>query len=228
MADIGAAASRAAVRAFLRDIVGVGGTFTMLGLRAAVPDANQVDRRMRELRQADPPWRIASSQSDPSLPNGTYRLDAIGGENLVKKPSARVRRRVLEEAGNRCQVCGIGLGEEYADYPGEIARLQLGHWIPLDQGGSSTAPGNLRSECHLCNGGIGSLTRTAVTRESVEARVRSLAKRHREDLLRWVLQGRRDVSEAETLYYELNQLPVSARDEVVSVLRASLLPSGSD
>lgn len=150
---LGTKASLKAVAAWLTDKVGVGGTFTMLELRDAVPDANQVDRRMRDLRQMTEPWRIVSGQSDPSLPLNRYRLDLIGNMIAAKKPSAKVRRKVFEAAGNRCTVCGVGLGEEYVEYPGETARLQLGHYIPLDLGGAPTVESNLRAECHRCKGG---------------------------------------------------------------------------
>ena len=194
----------------------------MLQLREAVPGANQVDRRMRELRQAIPPWVICSSQSDSKLPPDTYRVDVIGGEKLAPKPSAKTRRQVFEAAGNRCQVCGIGLGEEYAEYPGTTARLQLGHWVPLNQGGSPTKASNLRSECHLCNGGIRHLGGALATPASVEARLRALPRRARADLLRWVDQGRRDIETEETLFYELRQLPAVARDEIVAALRKTV------
>jgi len=225
MVGMSAAASREAVRAYLTDAVGVGGTFTMLDLRNAVPGANQVDRRMRELRQAVPPWVIHSHQSDPSLPPDTYRVVEIGGMKLAPKPSAKVRREVFEAADNRCQVCGIGLGEEYAEYPGMQARLQLGHWVPLEQGGSPTSAGNLRSECHLCNGGIRNLTAGGVTQESVKARASALPRRSREELLAWLRQGRREVSGAEKLFYEVRQLPPSAQQDVLAALRAGLLDS---
>lgn len=221
MAKMSAAASRAAVRAFLIEI-GVGGTFTMLQLREAVPGANQVDRRMRELRQAIPPWTIRSSQNDASLPPDHYRVEVIGGEKLASKPSAKVRREVFEKAGNRCEVCGIGLGEEYVEYPGTIARLQLGHWVPLDQGGSPTKASNLRSECHLCNGAIRHLGGVAPTAASVEARLLALRRASRADFLRWVEQGRRDVDAAETLFYELRQLPAESRELVLARLRETL------
>lgn len=214
-----AEAGRAAVRAFLRN-VGIGNTFTILQLRAAIPDVNQVDRRMREHRYAEPnPWIIKSSQTDRSLPTDTYRLEQIGSDYIPPRPSGRVRREVLEAANNRCQVCGIGEGEEYGDFPGEFARLQLGHWVPIDQGGSRTARGNLRSECHRCNGGIGNRTGSVVTTASVTSRVRALSRRDRADLLGWIEQQQRDISDSERLFYETRQLPPAAQAEVIEELR---------
>jgi hypothetical protein len=213
-------ASRAAVREFLRNQIGLGGTFTSQDLRRAIPNVSQVDRRMRELRQAQPvPWLIASSQSDRALAQDTYRVDRIGSDTVPTGPSGRVRREVFESAGNRCQVCGIGVGEEYAEYPGEVARLQLGHWVPLDQGGSLTARGNLRAECHRCNGGIRNRTGAVVTAASITVRVGALPRRDRVQLLGWLDQNQRDVSDGERLFYEARQLPPAEQREVIEALR---------
>jgi len=177
---------------------------------------------MRELRQAIPPWVIRSSQNDASLPPDHYRVEVIGGDKLAAKPSAKVRREIFEKAANRCEVCGIGLGEEYAEYPGTVARLQLGHWVPLDQGGSATRASNLRSECHLCNGAIRHLAGQLPTPNSVEARLRVLRRAARSDFLRWIEQGRRDVDPVETLFYEFRQLPAEVRADILQRVRETL------
>ena len=220
MAKIGsAAASEAAVRAWLRDVVGVGNTFTLQDLRKVVTDT-QADRRMRALRQAIPtPWIIHSSQSDRTLPVDTYRLDQIGGDKLPPRPSARVRREVFEDADRRCQICGVGSGEEYGDYPGELARLQLGHWVPPAQGGSWTARGNLRSECHRCNGGVRNRQGAITTTASVITRLQPMPRAKRSELLRWLEQNQRDVSDGEKLFYETRQLPPVGQKQVTDELR---------
>lgn len=82
------AAGRAAVREFLKTQIGLGGTFTSLDLRHAIPGVNQIDRRMREHRQAIPiPWIIASNQRDRTLPLDTYRLDQIGSDKIPPRPN---------------------------------------------------------------------------------------------------------------------------------------------
>ncbi len=210
------------MRDYLVNEVGLGGVFTMQQVREAIPNVSQVDRRMRELRQMIPPWVIRSAQSDASLALNTYRLDVIGGEEKAKLPSSKARREVFESSAHRCQVCGIGVGEEYSEYPGEVARLQLGHWVPLEQGGSPTSKGNLRAECHRCNGGIRNLTGSAVTAESVESRALALPRKAREDLVQWMRQGSREVPTAEVLYYELRSLPLAAQEEAVARIRASV------
>ena len=215
-----ATASLAAVRAYLRDL-GEGATFTTLQMREAIPNVNQVDRRMRELRAADPvPWVIHSSQTRSGLPTDTYLLERIGSDTLPKKVSSRVRREVLEAAGNRCQVCGIGVGEEYAEYPGERARLQLGHWRALDQGGSATERSNLRAECHRCNGGVRNRTGALADRAIIEARARALPRKERDRLLLWLERGQREQREDEQLCYQAQQLPPSELSLVIAFLRS--------
>lgn len=112
------------------------------------------------------------------------------------------------------------MGEEYAEYPGEFARLQIGHWVPLDQGGSSTATGNLRTECHRCNGAIRNRTGAIATAASVRARVQALPGQQRRLLLSWLEQERRDVSGAERLlFYEARQLPPAEQRGTIADLR---------
>jgi hypothetical protein len=211
-------ASRAAVRAFLTSR-GVGGPFTLLDRRKVLPNATQADRRMRELRQAVPdPWKIVSNHQDRSIPIGTYYIDHIGSNKIAPPVSGRVRREVFEAAGNRCQVCGIGVGEEYAEYPGEFARLQLGDWVPIDHRGSPTSKGNMRSECQRCNGGIRNQQGGVVTAASVKPSIRTLPRAGQDELLRWLEQHNRDISNSERLFYEIRQLPPTERDEVVAEL----------
>jgi hypothetical protein len=193
----------------------------MLGLRAAVPDVNQVDRRMRELRTAEPtPWIIHSSQSRRELPADTYLIERIGSDKIPKRVSGRVRREVIEAAANRCQVCGIGAGEKYTDFPGEYARIQLGHWVAVEQGGSRTDRSNLRAECHRCNGGIRNQTGGVTGRTSLESRAAALKRADLDRLLSWLERNRRDAEGAERLFYEANQLPPSERASFIAFLRS--------
>jgi hypothetical protein len=214
--DNRASASRQLVMAFLRDEIGVGNTFTMTQLRQCYPGINQIDRRMRDLRPAG--WIIDSCQSDTSLPLNTYRLVRIGGDKMPATVSGRTRREVFEAAGNRCQVCGIGAGEQYADEPGKVCRLQIGHWVPMDQGGHHTSRGNLRAECQRCNEAMRNSQGAFTTSQSVLTRASNLGRSARSELIQWMSQGRRDQSEAERLWYEWRQLPPSEQD----IVRAEL------
>lgn len=179
---------------------------------------------MRELREWG--WVITSNQTDPNLTPSQYRLDVIGNEltssNRRRSISGRVRREVLDAADNRCQVCGIGAGEEYPDTPGVLAKLQIGHWVPINQGGSATARSNLRAECQRCNEGIGNRTGAIVTTESVKARVQRLPRQQRVELLSWLETGRREVPETERLWYEIRQLPPDGQQVIRDFLRGTL------
>lgn len=190
-------------------------------MREAIPNVNQVDRRMRELRAAEPvTWIIHSSQTKRGLPVDTYEIERIGGDRLPKQVSSRVRREVFEAARHRCQVCGIGVGEEYMEYPGEVARLQLGHWKPIDQGGGRTDRSNLRAECHRCNGGIRNRTGAVTDRASIERRARALPRADRDRLLAWLERGQREQRDDERLFYEARQLPPSELTLLVDYLRS--------
>jgi len=211
-----AAASRQLVMEFLRNEVGIGNTFTMTQLRERHPGINQIDRRMRDLRPAG--WVIDSCQTDTSLPIDTYRLVKIGGDTLPPAVSGRARREVFEAANNRCQVCGVGAGEPYPDEPNRICRLQIGHWIPKDQGGHGTSRGNLRAECQRCNEAMRNSQGSMVTSQSVLVRAGNLGRSARAELIQWMTQGSRDQSESEKLWYEWRQLPPSEQEIILEEL----------
>jgi 5-methylcytosine-specific restriction endonuclease McrA len=71
----------------------------------------------------------------------------MNGEKIRKRLPARIRWRVLERAGGRCELCGAAVGT-----PG--VTLTVDHIIPLSQGGSN-ALSNLRALCAECNNGKG-------------------------------------------------------------------------
>ena len=201
---------------FLRIEVGVGNTFTMMELRDRHPGINQIDRRMRDLRPMG--WTIDSCQSDPSLPLNTYRLVKIGGDQPVAAISGRLRREVFEAAHNRCQVCGVGAGESYSDQPDKYCRLQVGHWVPMDQGGHHTSRSNLRAECQRCNEAMRNQQGATVTGTSVLARASNLGRGQRAELIQWMRQQQRDQSDTERLWYEWRQLPPSEQVLVLAEL----------
>ena len=201
---------------FLREEVGVGNTFTMTQLRERYPGIAQIDRRMRDLRPAG--WVIDSCQSDPSLPLNTYRLTAIGGDEMARTVSGRVRREVFEAADNRCQVCGVGAGETYPDEPNRICRLQIGHWVPQGQGGSVTDRGNLRAECQRCNEAIRNRQGAVVSSQAVMVRATSLGRAARAELIGWMRQGNRTQSDTERTWFEWRQLPPSEQAAILDEL----------
>jgi hypothetical protein len=208
--------SRFLVMQFLREEVGLGNTFTMTQLRERYPGIAQIDRRMRDLRPAG--WIIESNQTDPTLPLNTYRLSAIGGEDIPRTFSGRVRREIFDASENRCQVCGVGVGEPYPDDVSRICRLQVGHWVPQAQGGSVTDRGNLRAECQRCNEAIRNRQGAVVTAQAVLVRATSLRRSARTELITWMRQGNRSQSDEERIWYEWKQLPPVERQNVLNEL----------
>lgn len=105
------------VAQWLVDEVGEGGIFTKQALRAALPQFEQVDRRMRDLRAYG--WRIDTYLEDAELKSGQLRLVYAGprpGEPGFKAPtvervSAKERLAAISAADFRCSQCGTQLGE---------------------------------------------------------------------------------------------------------------------
>ena len=201
---------------WLIEEVGVGGIFTYNELRERFDDT-QIDRRCRDLKVWG--WVISTNKQDSLLALDAHRLDKIGGLRGEASVSARLRRLVFDEADNRCAVCGLAAGERNPD-TGETTTLQLGHWIPRDQGGDPTSPSNLRAECERCNHAIQNLTGAVVTAEGVRVGVGALSRGDRQQLLQWMLLNHRRPKKVEKLYYEWRQLPSVSRQEIVDLLKS--------
>ena len=211
------AAARAAVATHLTGL-GVGATFTMLQLRDAVPGFNQVDRRMRELREMG--WVIDTRTDDPTLRQGVYRVTTIG--TLTRAPrsvSARIRREVFERDANRCVLCGVGAGEEYPDRPGgRTARLTVGHVQAGGQGGPS-ALANYRTECSRCNETVRNRTTTPPTIAELVAAARNLPSAGKRQLAGWLTAGARDFTPVDDLWARLSRLPPEYKAAVLEEIR---------
>lgn len=223
-ADLG---TRVRVALWLRDEVGVGGTFSKAALRLAITGAEQVDRRMRDLRPAG--WVIMTNRDKPGLQPDQLYLEEVGlpvwePEHRaagLRQISAKTRRYVYERDGHRCRRCGIGAAEPYADEPGSHARLTLGHVDPHASGRASNAEG-LITECARCNETVRNLTGVQTSRDQVWDRVRELSVRQKRDLLTWMTGDIRPLSPAEQTWGMYRQLPAVLRDEVKRDLRELL------
>src|SRR5690349_22430259 len=71
------AGAKVRVALWLASEVREGGIFTKAQLRAAFPNIEQVDRRMRDLRPEG--WEILTFQEDRSLEPDELRLKTMGG-----------------------------------------------------------------------------------------------------------------------------------------------------
>lgn len=130
--------TRSRVALWLHTEVGANGTFTKADLRAAFPGTEQIDRRMRDLRDAG--WIIATYATDRSLEPDELRLVKIGGNvwersfrsTLPKAPTAKERQATFLADGFACVSCGIGAGDPFPDDPLRTARLSAARRPGLD------------------------------------------------------------------------------------------------
>ncbi|MYX76264.1 HNH endonuclease signature motif containing protein [Streptomyces sp. SID3915] len=219
--------TRVRVALWLRDEVGVGNTFSKAALRAAISGAEQVDRRMRDLRPAG--WVIRTNLDRPSLQPEQLYLETIGAPVWergcraagLRQISARTRRYVYERDLHMCRRCGIGAAEAYPGEPGSKARLTLGHVSPHAAGGTATAEG-LITECARCNELVRNLTGVQMDSVQVWERVRALPVRQKQELLEWMTADVRPLRPVERVWGLYRQLPAALRDEMQRDLRELL------
>lgn len=211
---------------YLATEVGEGNRFEKATLREIIPNTEQVDRRMRDLRKVG--WVIRNYKDMASLPPNELFLEKIGQhvwEDDFKWPvdglTSSKRRKVLDRDGRRCMVCGLDFGEEYPDRPGVVARPTIGHVLPKERGGTDDVD-NLRAECQFCNETARNLTDTPVDAELLKRRIMELRREDKNTLAQWMLAGRRSFSDAERLWAQYNQLPQPKREEVREALSAAL------
>jgi len=219
--------SRTRVAHWLFAEVGEGNVFTKNDMREALPGIEQIDRRMRDLRPLG--WVIRTYKDMRSLAASDLFLEKVGDriwEPDYKPPrrtplSAATRRAVFERNGRRCMVCGVDLGSKYPDMPGLVARPTIGHWLPLDRGGTNDIS-NLRPECHLCNETARNLTAQPLDAELLKRRLKELPHSEKQQLLDWMNAGKRSFSRVEELWVEVSQLPDTRRDELRGFISAML------
>jgi hypothetical protein len=202
--------------------VGVGNIFTKAQLRDAFPGVEQVDRRMRDLRQHG--WMIHTNKEDASLTPNELRF-VQPGEEVWKpgkaKPAAGTltsKQRMAIMAGDdfMCVVCGIAGGETYADMPHEAAQLSITRRASTLPSGQVVS--QYVTECKRCK--AGDIPGAAATLAAVMEGIDSLDLRDRQTLASWVTAGRRRPSKVETLWTQYRRLPAEARDEVENRLRS--------
>lgn len=211
---------------YLATVVGQGNKFEKSTLRTIVPNTEQVDRRMRDLRKAG--WIIRNYKDKASLkPNELY-LERVGDaiwEDGYKWPeeglTAGKRRKVLDRDGPRCLVCGIEFGAEYPERPGVKARPTIGHITPKERGGTDDLD-NLRPECQMCNEVARNLTDPGVDAELLKRRILELTREEKRQLAQWMLVGKRTYSKVDGLWMQFSQLSGPSRDAVRNALSAAL------
>lgn len=125
------AGTRTRAALWLASEIGEGGVFTKAQLREAFPGVEQIDRRMRDLRQDG--WILATYSQERSLAVDELRLVKIGGRvwepgyksNVTRSASNRERRDTLARDNFACVFCGIAAGETYSDDPARSGQLSV-------------------------------------------------------------------------------------------------------
>lgn len=207
--------SKVRVARWLVEVVGEGQLFTKTAMREAFPGVAQIDRRMRDLREAG--WVIDTNREDPSLHSNEHRFVAEGepvwspGKGKAKPKSsltATQRSDTMRADSYLCRSCGVGAGEAFGDGRGtaqlDIARRQ----VKLVDGATER---QLATECNRCRvGNRGSETDLADLLRSVE----SLGPIERKVLAQWMAADQRTFSLLEKLWGKYRTLPAEARTAV--------------
>ena len=202
--------SRARVALYLYEVVGAGNSFQMRELREAIPGITQIDRRVRELREAG--WVIRTYKDMSSLDPSELFLEKVGDRIWVPgyrmelgRLSLAARRAALDRGRSRCAVCGVAAGEPYPDRAGSVASLVVTQVVPAGQ-----TPGELQVLCALCHAG----TTAPIDIEEVKAGIAELSRPERTRLASWVLADRRQWSGEEELWATYRRLPEAGRNEI--------------
>lgn len=209
-----------------------GETFTMRALRAALGEdrlpnsAEHLNRRLRTLRTRDG-WVIPSAKDDGSLAHDEYRVKKMGwhpgiGTPRSKNdlPSDKMRRLVFERDKSTCVICGVASKEPYDDMPEKNARMTLGHRIPGRRATSEATVDELQTECARCNETVRDEIVNPITLDEVWPSMRQLKRGDKEQLLRWLEQGRRSKTKVDDIYADARRLSWNEREVLLTELRA--------
>ncbi|MFF5359235.1 hypothetical protein ACFY4I_07470 [Streptomyces scabiei] len=207
--------------------IGEGEIFTKVQLREAFPDAAQIDRRLRELR--DHGWRIDTSREDPSLRQQEQRFVTRGADVWIPGKSqgpkhknsltATQRASVMHDDNNLCRSCGVGAGETYEDSDGiELAKLNVSRRKVLHSDG--TEEHQLITECKRC--GVGGGPDREVDLGMLLDLVEDLAPIEQELFLKWMAADQRTFSPIEKVWGIYRTLPQKSRTAVAQAITEML------
>ncbi|PSK89374.1 hypothetical protein CLV63_12610 [Murinocardiopsis flavida] len=214
---------RVRIALWLIDVVGEGATFTKADLRDAFPRVEQVDRRMRELREHG--WVIHTNKEDPGLTLNTLLFAEAGEEvwrpGVTRRASALLtgkdRTAIMAADDFMCTVCGIAGGETYPDSRrGETAQLSVSsRRVELPGEGPEQ---QYVTECKRCR--AGSSPDMTPTLAGVLAGIDDLAPAQREELTQWIKREHRQLRPVEQMWTEYRRLPAESRAAVAERLRS--------
>lgn len=200
---------------WLMEAVGVGNSFTKAELRAAFPGVEQIDRRMRDLRNDG--WVIATSREDRSLEPDELRFVSAGGSvwehdyrrSSALAVSAKVRSKVFAADEHTCVLCGVIGGDTFPDDPLKIARLTCQR-LPSDDGTL-----RLRTVCDRCQSGPD----RGESDNELLAAASALDDSELSALAEWSEHGVRRPRAADLIWARLARLPADER----GALRAAIV-----
>ncbi len=212
--------TRRRVALWLISEVGEGGVFSKADLRSAFPGIEQIDRRMRDLRQDG--WNIATYREDRSLSQDQLRLVNVGGRVWQKgylSPSItaitdKQRGQTLAADGYICRTCGIAAGETYPEDSIRTAKLAVERYA-----GPSSEP-LLRTVCDRCLSG----GKTHSRLEDLLSDIANLDPQSSRRISEWVAAGYRRSSPADRIWGRFLSLPSELRALIVDELRHSDTP----
>lgn len=110
------------------------------------------DRRKRDLEEAG--WRIVSSETDPTMDHGWYRLDSLERGPSRTRESLKLREELLRRVDFTCEKCGYRLNKH------DARPLQVHHKQFLRDGGNDEVD-NLLVVCRPCHVGIHALDKVS-------------------------------------------------------------------
>jgi hypothetical protein len=193
--------------------VGEGGAFRKAQLRDAFPGVEQIDRRMRELREDG--WIFATSREDLSLAQDELRLVHIGGaiwDESYRRParspvSPSERKAVLSADGFACRFCGIAAGEFFPDDPLRSAKLSVARM------GRDSEPAflTLCDKCVVAAPGASPDESDTIARDAER-----LSADDRDTLLRWMERDERERTALDRIWARWRALPHQEREQVRS------------
>lgn len=204
------AGARIRAALWLAEEIGEGGTFRKAQLRAAFPSVEQIDRRMRELREDG--WVFATNREDLALASDELRLVRIGGavwdesyhRARTTSISANDRKATFAADGFACRHCGVAAGEPFADDPIRIAKLSVARSsIPKSRGLLTLCDRCMAADPDSAAGNVEAVIRDA----------QQLGPAEREQLLRWMVRDERERTALDRVWARWRTLPHDLRDQ---------------
>lgn len=217
-ASVGSSRERAALWLFER--VGEGHVFTKAELRAAFPEIEQIDRRVRDLRSAG--WVIHTNRQDARLRPNELRLVSVGDRiweasskrHVSPRISAADRRAAMRRCDYRCVRCGVGAGEAFGDSPSTSAVLTV-------RTSSAVSPGSPVETMVLCQRCFGSPADADLAGEALRL-VGELNQAERATVLRWIDAGCREIPRTEGAWQRIVRLSPTGQRDVRAALEGAV------